>query len=73
MKKGKTYYVVYAPPRTDYVNINPVTYVDEAQGKFIVIDALGRRIALDKAVGVNFHETLEAARKAADLRLEKIK
>lgn len=73
MEKGKTYYVVYAPPRTDYVNINPVVYVDEAPSKLIVIDALGRQISLDKATSVNFYETIEAAREAADKRLEKIK
>lgn len=73
MEKGKIYYVVYAPPRTDYVMINPVTYVDELPGKLIVIDALGRRILLDKAANIHFNETLEAAREAADKRLDKIK
>lgn len=70
MEKGKIYYVVYTPPRTDYVMINPVTYVDETPDKLIVIDALGRRIALDKAANRHFYETSEAALEAADLCLE---
>lgn len=73
MEKGKIYYVVYTPPRTDYVMITPVTYVDELPGKIVIIDALGREITLDKSANIHFYETSEAALEAADLCLEKKK
>lgn len=73
MEKGKTYYVVCAPPGVKYVFIDALVFKGRASEYLCFTDMIGRKPNLHEKYIIDIHETLEAAREAADKRLDKIK